>query len=380
MISLARELFSVPARLRYRRALASGDFLAPCDECVVNYGEALEGKKLVAGGKVKLLHLRARWPERSPFNLLYLVSSAPPMFAGELVRWAKRCGAKFVLNQNGIGFPAWAGWRTWDVNRPMAALLRQADHVIYQSEFCRRSADEWLQPADCLWSVLHNPVDTTVFCPSPAPPSPRDAWRLLAAGTHYQPFRVLGALETARVLLDAGHRVQLTVAGELRWTDADAQVHAAIARLRLAEHVTLRPAFSQEEAVGLYQSAHVLLHLKYHDPCPTVVVEALACGVPVVGSRSGGLPELAGDEGGELLQVPLDWWRAGYPPARRCAAAIGRILREWPQRSAAARARAERLFRKEAWLEAHAQIFDRLINDPEEQAVCRVAHGSALSA
>jgi glycosyltransferase involved in cell wall biosynthesis len=357
MISLARELFSLPALLRYRRALAGRAFAAPAGRAVVNYGETLGGAKLVAGGKVKLLHLRERWPEATPFNVLYLVSSTPPLFAGELVRWAKRQGAKFVYNQNGVGFPAWAGWRTWDVNRPLAALLRQADHVVYQSAFCRESADRWLAPAECPASVLYNPVDPAVFKPATVPPSPRDAWRLLAAGTHYQPFRVLGALETVRVLLDAGHRVQLTVAGELRWVDAEAQVHQAIARLRLAEHVTLRPAFSQEEAVRLYQSAHVLLHLKYHDPCPTVVIEALACGVPVVASRSGGLPELVGEDGGELLQVPQDWWRASYPPPRRCAAAIGRIMHEWPRRSAAARARAERLFRSEAWVDAHGKIF-----------------------
>jgi glycosyltransferase involved in cell wall biosynthesis len=352
-----RTLLDLPAQLRFRRTLQGRVFAAPAGAAVLNYGEVLGGER-VAGGKVKLLHLRERWPEQERFNVLYLVSSAAPPFAGELVRWARQCGAKFVWNQNGVGFPAWSRWKTRDTNLPMAALLRQADHVVYQSEFCRESADRWLGPADAPSSVLYNPVDTTVFTPAAAP---LDQWRLLAAGTHYQPFRVLGALETARVLLDAGHPVQLTIAGEMRWPDADAQVHATIAQLRLADHVTLRPAFSQEEAVGLYQTAHVLLHLKYHDPCPTVVVEALACGVPVVASRSGGMAELAGDDGGELVHVPLSWDRAAYPPPRRIAAAVARLMVSWPERHAAARARAERMFRKETWVEAHAAIFAGLL-------------------
>ena len=191
--------------------------------------------------------------------------------------------------------------------------------------------------------------------------SSRTAWRLLAAGTHYQPFRVIGALETLRVLLDAGHRATLTIAGELRWKNADAEVHEAVTRLRLAEWVTMRPAFTQEEAVRLYQASHILLHLKYHDPCPTVAIEALACGIPVVSSASGGMPEIVGPDGGEMLDVKCDWFRADYPPARAIAAAVARVMREWPQRSEAARARAERLFRKQDWADAHGAIFEGLL-------------------
>ena len=364
-----RELFSLPARLRFRRALATRSLAAPPGEPALNYGDVLGDGSLVSGGKVKLLHLVERWPERSPFNILYLVSSAPPPFADELIRWAKRQGAKLVWNQNGVGFPAWAGWNTYEVNRPLRALRERADYIVYQSRFCHESSDHWLGKLSTASQVLYNPVDTAAFRRAESPPDLRQGFRILAAGTHYQAFRVIGTLEAARELMDAGHRVQITIAGSMRWPDADAEVHAVIDRLRLAEYVTLRPGFTQQEAVRIYQSAHVLLHLKYQDPCPTVAIEALACGVPVVATRSGGMPELIGEDGGETLHVPFDWHSPSYPPSRRIASAVARIMRDWPRRSSAARERALRMFDKNAWVNAHERIFTELLGESAPASV-----------
>lgn len=40
------------------------------------------------------------------------------------------------------------------------------------------------------------------------------------------------------------------------------------------------------------------------DPCPAAVIEALACGIPVVASRIGGIPELLPPGGGDWLVTP----------------------------------------------------------------------------
>ena len=42
-------------------------------------------------------------------------------------------------------------------------------------------------------------------------------------------------------------------------------------------------------------------------------IEAMSCGVPVIGSLSGGMQELVSDEGGVLLDVPDHWDRMCYP-------------------------------------------------------------------
>jgi glycosyltransferase involved in cell wall biosynthesis len=92
-----------------------------------------------------------------------------------------------------------------------------------------------------------------------------------------------------------------------------------------------------------------------------VPIEAMACGVPVVASNSGGMSELLGDDGGELLEVPLSYERASYPSAEAMARSVERIMRDWPAASRRARARAVRTFDAKAWVERHAQIFERLL-------------------
>jgi glycosyltransferase involved in cell wall biosynthesis len=86
----------------------------------------------------------------------------------------------------------------------------------------------------------------------------------------------------------------------------------------------------------------------------------MACGVPVVGSRSGGLPELVGADGGLLVEVPETWEAMPVPDPGQMAEAVTAIMGDWPRWSRAARARAEARFGTDAWVARHAAIFARV--------------------
>jgi glycosyltransferase involved in cell wall biosynthesis len=333
---------------------------------VYDGGSLTQHEGLVHGGKVKLLHLQRRFPgDKHQFNVLYLVSSGQPRFALSTVRWARRHGAKFVWNQNGVAFPAWAKGDLEKVNGPMRKLFELADFVIYQSEFCRTSAERYLGVAQCPSKVLYNCVDTSFFSPATVLP-PTESWVLLAAGTHQQDVRVLRVLDVLATLHQRGQQARLLLAGRLDWPGADKQVREYITRLGLGEFVELVPPFTQAEAPALYCRAHVLIHLQYKDSCPTVPIEAMACGLPVVGSHSGGLPELVGEEGGLLLHVPDTWDRMEMPGTESIAAAVESIFKDLQGWRSRARSRAESHFDCEHWLDGHAEIFSSLL--PEMQS------------
>ena len=307
------------------------------------------------GGIVKFQHLAEALPNRPrDFSVLYLGSSSLPLDATTLVRVARRRSAAFAWNQNGVAYPAWAGDRFRDINRPMARLLHQADHVLYQSAFCKLSADRFLGERRGPWEILHNPVDTQRFTPAPRPERPLT---LLLAGSQYQEYRVTTALRTLAELPGA----RLVVAGEIDFAaDGPAVAQRLADELGVAARVEWKGSYTQAEAPQLYRGADILLHTKVQDPCPTAVLEAMACGLPVVFASSGGTPELVGDAGAGV-DSPLDWGTERIPAPDAFAAAVETVAASLERLSETARARAVEHFDLARWIARHVELFDGLV-------------------
>jgi glycosyltransferase involved in cell wall biosynthesis len=359
--SAVRGALALPARLSHGRRLSiirRSDSRAP----VISLGGVLEDRRLIHGGAVKLIHLRDAFDlSDQTFNLLYLVSSARPRFAGDLVARCETLGIPLVWNQNGVAYPGWAGRDTRRYNDPMRRLRARATYVIYQSAFCRDSAERFLGHLDGPSEVLFNPVDLVKFRPA-ANPLPETPLKLLTLGTHGYPQRVLSTIRCVRALKDSGIDCALTIAGRLGWTGGSFETHREIARLDLTKVVTVRPSFTQDEAADLYRSHHILLHPKYLDPCPTVVIEALSCGLPVIGSASGGLPEMVPPSCGSLIPASLSWEKLITPTGEQLAAAAQSVLPRLRESALAARSHAKANFDGAKWLERHASIFRSVLS------------------
>ena len=328
----------------------------------IAFGQRVAAPDEVAvGGIVKLSALSEAFPRaRFRYNVLYLVTSRLPAGAVERARWAKRKGAKVVVNQNGVAYPAWYGPGWERENAPMARLLELADHVFYQSAFCKVSADRFVGVRAGPWEILFNAVDTTRF--SPPPPRSRSTLTLLLGGSQDMWYRFDTALQVLACLVTRGHEVRLLVTGRLRWVpdplDARRQAHARADDLGVASCVEFLGPYTQLDAPAIFQRADLLLHTKYNDPCPAVVVEALASGLPVVYSRSGGVPELVADDAGIGVDAPLDWERDIPPDPSAMADAVLTIADRRARFADAARQRAVDALDLRHWIARHRAVFE----------------------
>lgn len=309
----------------------------------------------VAGGTAKFQRLDARFPN-SPddFTLLYLGSTWLPRDLRPLLWLARRRGAPVVVNQNGVGYPGWAGDETEKVNRPYRLALLAASHVVYQSDFCKRSADAFLGPPRGTWEVLHNAVDVEHF--APAERSPDSGPILLLGGDQTQAYRIELGLRTLAAVLPEHPEARLLVTGRLV-----GEIDPLIDELGVRGHVELVGEYSQREAPAVFHRAHLLLHTKVNDPCPSLVIEAMACGLPVVYPASGGVVELVSDEAGVGVPHRDSWERDEPPSAEALAEAVSRAVSDLPRYGAAARARAVGRFALGPWLDRHAALFAELL-------------------
>lgn len=343
------------ARKRHKLIRRKGDSGKPS----VGFGGVLEDGRPVHGGAVKLLPLRdAFGGDERCFNTLYAVSSSQPQCAVDLFRRCRDQGIRIVWNQNGVGYPAWADGESERFNAPMRRLRSMADHVIYQSRFCEISAERFLGPSEVPSGILYNPVDLVRF--APVARGGDGPLQILAAGTHGTRDRVISVLEMLALMRRGGIEAELSVAGKFQWRNAESDFHRTVDRLAIRPSVRRVQSFSQEDAAALYQAHDLLVHPKYMDPCPTVVIEAMACGIPVVGSDSGGMPELVPDTCGKLVPGPVDWERRHTPTGEELAGAVTAILPNLPVMGAAARKHAEVRFAVEQWVEDHRRIFQNL--------------------
>lgn len=117
--------------------------------------------------------------------------------------------------------------------------------------------------------------------------------------------------------------------------------------------ISINRTESQSRLAEFYSAADMLVNPTYNDSFPTVNLEAMACGTPVVTYRTGGSPEAIFEETGAIVE------QGDYEGLADVVRSFGRTFKE--RHSAACRKCAEIHFDNNRQFEKYRQIYEQLL-------------------
>ncbi len=175
--------------------------------------------------------------------------------------------------------------------RVSPAAVRALDSVVVvgrnQMDYFRR-----FLPEERIHFVPHH-VDTDFFRPG-TPPSDADGVRVVFAGRGNRDFPTLRRVIELALARDAGMRFDLLLPDP-----ADHALFQALPR------TNCHRGLSDEQLRGLYQGAHLGLMPVHDCTANNSLLEMMACGLAVVGTHIGAMPDYAAPEG-TVLTPPRD--------------------------------------------------------------------------
>ncbi|MEO6195472.1 MAG: glycosyltransferase [Thermoanaerobaculia bacterium] len=252
-----------------------------------------------------------------PFQAIDAHFAYPEGLAAVLAGFVLRVPVTITLRGT---LPQLAGFR---LRRPQLRFaLRRAARVIAVSESLKADAVALGIPAEKV-RVIENGTDPGIFRPVDRTEArralglPKYGPLLVSVGTlsERKGFHlVLEAMAklgkrwpTLRFAIVGGDGAEGAMEGELR---------QLAARLKIADRVVFAGARKSGELATWYGAADLSVLASAHEGCPNVVLEALACGTPVVGTPVGNIPELLDSpEVGIVVERTVDALAAGIDAA-----------------------------------------------------------------
>ncbi len=196
-----------------------------------------------------------------------------------------RQGAYVIQRLDGIYYPSKHGEQYLEINcNPQKIYLEYADAVIFQSRYSQAQCFAMFGEREN-YRIIINGVDKSIFYPSGTPENNRRDGKIRFVTTGR--FRNIDMIEPVVKALDM-----------LRETiDFEFSVIGPVVNPQLEPYFQ-RPYIRHIETLPFLEIAEVLrnsdifIYSHLNPPCPNSVVEAISCGVPIVGFDSGAMSEL----------------------------------------------------------------------------------------
>jgi glycosyltransferase involved in cell wall biosynthesis len=191
----------------------------------------------------------------------------------------------------------WA-YKQWAIPRSVPRVAA----ILTVSEFSKERIVHGMGlPADKVFVTLEG-VDRETFRPLPRESS--KLFKALVHGAADDRKNLSNILKAAKILADKGRKFQFTIIGMDERELACTNLLKEEAELGIGRQIDWVGNVPSESLAQVYAEADLLLYPSRWEGFGLPVLEAFACGVPVVTSKTTSLPEVAGKAA--LLVDPLD--------------------------------------------------------------------------
>ncbi len=220
-----------------------------------------------------------------------------PVWAGIIaLELKKKWGIPFIVSEH------WGIYNDVELNnystksarfkRKSRQILENASAFTSVSRFLAEGVNRRVAKKE--YSIIHNTVNTALFY---FKQKSSDVFRFIHVSNMVPLKNAPGILKAFRSLLDMGQNAELLMIG-----DTDPAIRNFAADLGLEDKVEFKGEIPYKQVAAAMQDSDVLILFSNIENSPCVISEALCCGLPVIATAVGGIPELISKENGILIQ------------------------------------------------------------------------------
>ena len=171
-------------------------------------------------------------------------------------------------------------------------VARTLSHILTVSECAREDISRDFDIPPERFRIVPNGINTDLFYP--LTDIAKDGDRVIVTNSADTPLKGLGYLMRAIASLRQRRPIHLVVIGQPK---SNGTIEKLVRDLGLASHVTFTGRISNDDFIREYARASIAVVPSVYEGFGLPAGEAMACGIPVIATTGGALPEVVGKAG-----------------------------------------------------------------------------------
>jgi glycosyltransferase involved in cell wall biosynthesis len=208
----------------------------------------------------------------------------PISFNSKILEFFKKKNLPVIQRLDGVYYPSKHGLKYIYFNRQLKKdYLKYSDFIIFQSRYSRTECFTMLGEIDkSKYRIIYNGTDKNVFCPGN---KKFDKNKIVFTATgSFRNKDMIEPVVMALDLLSKKYSIEFRVIGPI--------INNEVRRYTNRSYIKCAGDMDKKGIAGQLKETDILIHCQLNPACPNSVIEAISCGIPVVGFDTGAMKEI----------------------------------------------------------------------------------------